>query len=60
MAPKDYEYAFDGLKIIASPKLPANHGLNMSPATNAEVVAVLNKAMALKDAIGPTREFLLG
>ena len=54
-----YEYAFDGMKIVAQPRLPPNHGLNLQPKTNEEFLVVLQKAVALRDAIGPTVEFLL-
>ena len=55
-----YEYAFEGMKIIANPALPRDHGLNMAPKTNEEFFAVMKQAIALKAAIGPTVEFLLG
>ena len=54
-----YEYAYDGLKIIARPTLPPGHGLDMAP-TKAEFIAVMQKATALLATVGPMREFLLG
>jgi hypothetical protein len=54
----DYEYAFDGLKLIAQPILPS--ALNMEPKTTEEFIAVVKKAVTLRDAIGPTVELLLG
>ena len=62
MTPKSgggYLYALDGLKILARPTLPSNHGLNMTP-TSAEVPAVLLKAAKALDAVGPYAEFILG
>ncbi len=55
----EYEYAYDGAKILAQPELPQNHGLNLTPNTR-EVLEVLRKAMKMREAIGPNMEFLLG
>jgi hypothetical protein len=62
MTPKGgggYVYALDGMKILARPTLPANHGLNMSP-TREEVPAVLLKAAKALNTVGPFAEFILG
>ena len=62
MTPKGgggYVYALDGMKILARPTLPANHGLNMSP-TREELPTVLLKAAKALSAVGPFAEFILG
>ena len=56
----DYEYALEGNgTLIASPTLPRGHGLNMTPQTAEETISVLQKAVALKESVGPTVTFLL-
>jgi hypothetical protein len=55
-----YEYALDGLKILARPTLPPNHGLNMKPPTNAEMVNVMRSAIKILNTVGPAAEFILG
>ena len=55
----DYEYALDGRSIVAQPILPPNHGLNLRPATNAEFLTVMRDATKLRDALGPTVNFIL-
>jgi hypothetical protein len=55
----DYEYALDGIKILARPTLPPNHGLNMKPQTSKETLEVFMKAAKLKQTVGPDAEFVL-
>jgi hypothetical protein len=62
MTPKGgggYLYALDGMKILARPTLPANHGLNMSPARE-DLPTVLLKAAKALNTVGPFAEFILG
>ena len=55
-----YEYAFDGSHISARPALPPNHGLNLRPKDNAELLDVLRRAVEMRKAIGQEKRFLLG
>ena len=55
----EYHYGFTATKILAWPKLPPNHGLNMAPSKE-EFASVALKAMQLQKAVGPDYEFLLG
>lgn len=55
-----YEYALDGLKILARPTLPPNQSLNMKPATNEETFNVMRSAAKLLNTVGPAAEFILG
>jgi hypothetical protein len=55
-----YEYAFEGMKIIAQPVFPADHGLNLHPSTNAETIEMMKQVVELRNSIGPTEEFVLG
>jgi hypothetical protein len=55
-----YEYALDGMKILARPTLPPNHGLNMKPATNQECLEVIREASKILESVGPAVEFVLG
>jgi hypothetical protein len=55
-----YVYAFDGMKIIAEPTLPSNHGINMGFKTAKETTTSLRKIAALRETVGPRVEFLLG
>jgi hypothetical protein len=55
-----YEYALDGLKILARPTLPPNHHLNMKPATSQETVSVISNVVKILATVGPSAEFILG
>ncbi len=55
-----YEYAVSGGQISARPKLPQDHGLNLKPASNRELAEVLRTVVQMRDAIGPTLDFVLG
>lgn len=63
MTPKNgggYLYAFDGMKIIAEPTLPPNHGISMEFKTPQQTLTVMKKIAELRDTVGPRVEFLLG
>jgi hypothetical protein len=53
----EYEYAFDGMKITAQPKLPSNTSLNYK--TTAELPKALLEISRLRESLGPTLTFLL-
>jgi len=55
-----YQYSYTGTMILARPTLPPNHGSNIRPKTNEEMLDVMRKAVPILDAIGPAREFVLG
>ena len=55
-----YEYAFQGMTIVARPTLPPNHGLNLRPKDNKETLDVMRQAVEKLENVGPTVEFLLG
>jgi len=56
----EYEYALDGMKIIAQPALLPDHGLNMRPKDSKEALDVLRQVIEVRKGVGPTVEFLLG
>ena len=53
----EYEYALDGMTIIAQPKLPSNLVLNHK--TTAEFVKAMQETVKLRDSLGPTWTFML-
>ncbi len=53
----DYEYAFDGTKVLAQPKLPAN--AMPSYTTTVEFAKALVQVSKLRESLGPLYEFIL-
>ncbi len=55
----EYEYGYDGLNLYAQPKVTAKHGVNMQPKTHEEFIAEISKAIKIRKALGPDRQFIL-
>jgi len=53
----DYEYAFDGMTIIAQPKLPSH--LTLEYKTTAEFAKAMLEIVKMRDSLGPTLTFML-
>ena len=55
----DYQYGYTGTTIEACPRVTSQHGINMTPATNEELLAEMRKAITIRKALGPERKFIL-
>ncbi len=56
----DYEYGYTTMKLHARPRVTAEHGVNMRPATNEEFVATIGRSLDIRKSLGPDAEFILG
>ncbi len=56
----DYEYGYTYAKLYAQPRVTAEHGLNMRPATNEEFWVTIKKAVEIRKSLGASAEFILG
>lgn len=56
----DYEYGFTGTTIFVQPRVTANHGVNMRPKDNQELMETFRKAIAVRKSLGPEQELVIG
>jgi hypothetical protein len=56
----DCEYGFTGTTIYVQPRVTANHGVNMKPKDNQELMETFRKAIAIRKSLGPEQELVIG